>query len=99
MKSIVIVGASGHGKVIADVAKCVGYEKITFLDDGRTGKVGNYEIAGDTSLIDSFDADFFVAIGSGPVRRRITQQILMLLLTVAPAPIQTFSPVTTAPAI
>lgn len=75
MKSIVIVGASGHGKVIADVAKCVGYEKIIFLDDGRTGKVGNYEIAGDTSLIDSFDADFFVAIGSGPVRRRITQQI------------------------
>lgn len=72
MKSIVIIGASGHGKVIADIAKNVGYEKITFLDDGRTGKVGSYEIAGDTSLIDSFDADFFVAIGSGLVRKRIS---------------------------
>ena len=72
MKSIVIIGASGHGKVIADIAKNVGYEKITFLDDGRTGKVGGYEIVGDTSLIDSFDADFFVAIGNGIVRKRIT---------------------------
>ena len=72
MKSIVIIGASGHGKVVADIAKNVGYEKITFLDDGRTGKVGEYEIAGDTSLIDSFNADFFVAIGSGLVRKRIS---------------------------
>lgn len=75
MKSIVIIGASGHGKVIADIAKNVGYEKITFLDDGRTGKVGDYEIVGDSSLIDSFDADFFVAIGNGIVRERISRML------------------------
>lgn len=72
MKSIVIIGASGHGKVVADIAKNMGYEEIIFLDDGKTGKVWDYEIAGDTSLIDSYDADFFVAIGSGPVRKRIS---------------------------
>jgi sugar O-acyltransferase (sialic acid O-acetyltransferase NeuD family) len=75
MKSIVIIGASGHGKVIADIAKNVGYEKITFLDDGRAGVLGAYEIAGDTSLIESFDADFFVAIGNGAVRKRIFEAV------------------------
>lgn len=30
---IYIYGASGHGKVVADVAKSVGYKKIIFLDD------------------------------------------------------------------
>lgn len=75
MKTIVIIGASGHGKVVADIAKLTGYEKIIFLDDGRTGKVSGYEIAGDTSLIDSYDTDFFVAIGSGPVRKRIFNKL------------------------
>ena len=72
MKSIVIIGAGGHGKVIADIAKNVGYEKINFLDDGRKGNVGSYEIMGDTALIDSIEADFFVAIGNGAIRKKIT---------------------------
>ena len=32
-KSIYIYGASGHGLVVADVAKSCGYENIVFLDD------------------------------------------------------------------
>ena len=34
-KKIVIIGASGHGKVIADIAEKNGYEEIVFLDDDR----------------------------------------------------------------
>ena len=34
MKQIYIYGASGHGLVIADVAKNCGYEEIIFIDDG-----------------------------------------------------------------
>ena len=30
---IVIIGASGHGKVVADIAKLNGYKEIIFLDD------------------------------------------------------------------
>ena len=32
-KKIIIIGASGHGKVVADIAKLNGYEEILFLDD------------------------------------------------------------------
>lgn len=35
MKSIYIYGASGHGLVVADIAKLCGYEKIIFIDDGK----------------------------------------------------------------
>lgn len=75
MKSIVIIGASGHGKVVADIAKNIGYENITFLDDGKTGAVGKYEIIGSSEMVDSLEADFFVAIGNAQVRKRIMQQL------------------------
>lgn len=40
-KKLIIIGASGHGRVVADIAKNVGYVDITFLDDkGNRG----YEI-------------------------------------------------------
>ena len=35
MDKLVIVGASGHGKVIADIAKLNGYNDIVFLDDNE----------------------------------------------------------------
>ena len=33
LKKLIIIGASGHGKVVADIAKMNGYEEIVFLDD------------------------------------------------------------------
>ena len=38
MKKLLILGAGGYGKTVADVAAQLGiYETIRFLDDGRTG--------------------------------------------------------------
>ena len=38
MKKLLILGAGGYGKTILDVAQQLGsYEKIAFLDDGKTG--------------------------------------------------------------
>ena len=34
-KTIYIYGASGHGLVVADIAKACGYDKIIFIDDGE----------------------------------------------------------------
>jgi UDP-N-acetylbacillosamine N-acetyltransferase len=34
-KSIYIYGASGHGLVVADIAKACGYNDIIFIDDGE----------------------------------------------------------------
>ena len=32
---LIIIGASGHGKVVADIAELSGYKEIAFLDDDR----------------------------------------------------------------
>ena len=37
MKRIAIYGASGHGKVVADIARLNGYDDILFIDDGMGG--------------------------------------------------------------
>ena len=66
--TIVIIGASGQGRVCADIARLNGYAQVIFLDDGdapnAAGKVNDYPRY-------LQDADFFVAIGNGAVRRRI----------------------------
>ena len=36
MKKIAIIGASGHGKVVADIARLNQYQEIVFLDDNPT---------------------------------------------------------------
>ena len=39
MKKLLILGAGGYGKTVADVAAQLGYyDKISFLDDGQTGE-------------------------------------------------------------
>ena len=46
-KGLMIIGASGHGKVIADIAEKNGYTEIFFLDDNDTIKYcGNYPVVG-----------------------------------------------------
>lgn len=50
MKRLLIIGAGGHGKVVAEVAKDVGYEEIAFLDDisleaiGKISEIENSKI-------------------------------------------------------
>ena len=76
MKKIVIVGASGHGKVVADIARLNGYEDIVFLDDANSsGFCSGYPVVGGSELIDSLEGEFFVAIGSAVVRERIYAQL------------------------
>lgn len=68
MNRLIIIGAGGHGRVVADIAKLNGYADIVFLDDADvpavSGKVSNYvQYIG--------NADFIVAIGNGKVREKI----------------------------
>ena len=37
MRKLLILGAGGYGKTVADVAAQLGYDEIRFLDDDRTG--------------------------------------------------------------
>lgn len=77
MKQLVIIGASGHGKVVADIAKKSGYTEIMFLDDNDSlSECGGYKVIGKTSSFVNYDCDFFVAIGNAEIRKRIQQQLL-----------------------
>lgn len=71
-----IVGASGHGRVIADIAKKVGYESVLFFDDDESKlHCGGYLVAGPTSQIDDYDCDVIVGIGNAVVRERIQKYL------------------------
>ena len=72
MKTLVIIGAGGHGKVVADIARLNGYKHIVFLDDTQTGSCLEYPIVGKSDEIDKFvsTAEFFVAIGNATIREK-----------------------------
>lgn len=77
-KKIVIIGAGGHGKVVANIAKLNRYEEILFLDDGDNKKInGLYPVVGTTSETANYrDYDFIVAIGNNQVRNKITTSLI-----------------------
>lgn len=76
MKQLVIIGASGHGKVVADIARKNGYENILFLDDNETlTDCGGYSVVGKTETFIQYDCDFFVAIGNATIRQKIQQRL------------------------
>ena len=73
---LTIIGASGHGKVVADIAKLNGYDEIEFLDDNATLKFcGKYPVVGKSNLASILENDVFVAIGNSKVRRKIMEQL------------------------
>ena len=70
MKKITIIGASGHGKVIADIARLNGYDDISFIDDNTDlVSCGNYKVIGTTDCISRLDGDYVVGIGNPTVRK------------------------------
>lgn len=78
MNKLVIIGAGGHGKVIADIAEKVGYTDIVFLDDNpNVTACGLYKVVGNSaSALLYHDADFIVAIGDAKSRRRIQSELI-----------------------
>ena len=77
MRKLVIIGASGHGKVVADIARRNGYSEIVFLDDDeRIHECGGYSVIGKSSEAGTIDADIIVGIGNAGIRKRIQESIL-----------------------
>lgn len=76
MKGLYIIGAGGHGKVVADIAVKCGYTDIQFLDDNpNAANCGRYPVVGDIGRIKDTVGDVIVAIGNPAVRRRIQEGI------------------------
>lgn len=76
---IIIIGASGHGKVLADIAKLNGYKEILFLDDDSSKKInGKYRVIGTIKDSEPYiqEYDFIVGIGDNLIRKRITNELI-----------------------
>lgn len=77
MNKLVIVGAGGHGKVIADIALKNGYSDICFVDDYASGECMGFPIVGISSDVESLNnkkTDFVIAIGNNSVRKSIAEK-------------------------
>ena len=81
MKKLVIIGASGHGKVAADIAVRNGYEDIVFLDDDeKVLECSGFPVIGKTEKAQYMDGDMIVAIGNAGVRERIQSRLKTVIL-------------------
>jgi sugar O-acyltransferase (sialic acid O-acetyltransferase NeuD family) len=76
---LLIIGASGHGKVVADIAnKMNQWQQIAFLDDdGTINERMGLQVIGKTIDAAKFieDHEFVVAIGNNNTREKIQTQL------------------------
>jgi len=76
---LLIIGASGHGKVVADIAlKLNKWKSVAFLDDDESLQTSmGLEVIG--KLTDAFTSidgsDIFVAIGNNATRQKILDKL------------------------
>lgn len=76
MKQLVIIGASGHGKVVADIARRNEYDSILFLDDDESLKCcSNYPVVGKSKDFINYNGNFTVAIGNAETRQHIQESL------------------------
>ena len=68
MKKLYIYGASGHGLVVADIAKAYGYDEIIFIDDGENDYPSFEEIK---------DNNIPIALGIGvnSIRKKLFERV------------------------
>lgn len=82
-RTLAVIGAGGHGKVIADIAEESGWDNVVFFDSGWPTKLTNgcWDIVGDDAglfeNIKKYDG-FIVAIGNNNARYSKTKQLIEL---------------------
>ena len=77
---LAILGASGHGKVLADIAELTGWKNVVFFDDAWPEKTNNgaWKVIGNTqNLLESLTHynGVIVAIGHNKIRQQKLQQL------------------------
>lgn len=77
-KSVVIVGASGHGKVVADIVLKNKDNIVGFLDDNTEleESFAGFPVLGTTDQYQKYsDACFVIAIGNAAVREKLVNEL------------------------
>src|ERR1700761_1284888 len=74
MASIILYGASGHGKVIADILTANNITDITFWDDSdNAGTIGSYLVS-KPQLSQPPAAQMIISIGNNKTRMEIAEK-------------------------
>jgi sugar O-acyltransferase (sialic acid O-acetyltransferase NeuD family) len=78
-KNLIIIGASGHGKVIVDIAQKINkWENIFFLDDDVSIKeIMGMKVVGTIPDAEKYrdNTQFIVAIGNNKIRKRVQEEL------------------------
>ncbi len=93
MKTLIIIGAGGHGRVVADCAEATNkYQKIVFLDDcyPQRSKNLHWDIIGSVSSFKQYAHEqnitntyFIVALGNNQLRAQILNKLNAEKLNIA----------------
>lgn len=75
-EQVIIIGASGHGKVVCDIVRAQWDAVLGFLDDQAEGTCCGLPVLGKTTdAVNYPNAKFIIAIGSNAVRKRIAEEL------------------------
>lgn len=77
-EQVIVIGANGHGKVVADIVLNCGDVLLGFLDDNEAlpSEIMGIPVLGKISSYKAYpDAAFVVAIGNSSIRERIVRQL------------------------
>jgi sugar O-acyltransferase (sialic acid O-acetyltransferase NeuD family) len=77
----IIIGASGHGKVVLSVLQAASYEMLGWLDDDfalQSKSLAGYPVLGKTDSIQKYlaidDLGFIIAIGNNLIRQKFFEE-------------------------
>lgn len=77
-KKVIIIGAGGHAKVIADIVQKSGDQVLGFLDDAKANEIVlGYRVLGVVKDYIKYvnDAEFIIGIGSNQVRKKLSSEM------------------------
>ncbi len=76
MRDVIIIGAGGHARVIADIVRCRGDRVLGFLDDFAQEGIGEIPVLGAVKSYANYPgACFIVGIGNAAVRRKVAESM------------------------
>lgn len=80
---LAVLGGGGHGKVVADIAECCGWDGVVFFDDAwpHVSRCGVWHVEGGTERLHRDFSAFggvIVAIGNNRTRLEKTAELLTL---------------------
>ncbi len=84
MNRLMLIGAGGHAKVVADIALKNGYETIVLADDCATGFCMDFPIICTCAELEEQNdgqTDFVIAIGKNTIRKRIAERYCLPWVT------------------